>query len=440
MATMNQIYGLTNDVSAEAFGEKAITVKDTSTLVSLGDVVLSTAENRDIFYKKLADRIGRVVVDSMKIRRSTRGTVVEPLTFGAALQRIAIYRIARTEEYSGWAEKQGSPFEKEEDDTNFIVQIYKKFAGVEVDKIVFDRQLRTAFTSASAMAAFMELIFDDMRNGIINALNDYDILAECTAIAQSAAHGGQTFVNLRTLYNMAHATPIDSAEAVENSDFLKFAAKRIKRTYNQMIDVTPSIFYNVSGAERTNDESEMRMHMLSDFAESLAFYLQADTYHDEYVKLSGYEEVSFWQGRGETGEWDDITNVHIENETDEDGVTILPNAIPEIDVTGVVCHIFANGRTMQMVRDISTASMYNPKYKRNNYYHSAEVGYSVVPDKQGVVFYINDEADDYTAVATEPETWDSTYTNYYYMNGTTFTPVTGDTAPEFVANKFYSKS
>lgn len=438
MADMNQIYSFINDVTAECFGEQAISVKDTSSLVSLGDLVLSTADNRDIFYKKLADRIGRVVVYTMNIRRVTRGIVVTPLTFGAALQRIAIHKIARTEEYSAWKVKQGSPFEKEEDDTDFIVQIFKKFAGIEVDKIVLDRQLRTAFTSAAALSAFVSMIFDDMRNGIIQGLNGMDITAECTAIAQSYAHGGQTSVNLRTLYNMTHTTPINTVDCSESAEFLKFAAKRIKRTYNQMIDATPSVFYNVTGSERTNSESEMHMHMLSDFAESMAFYLQADTYHDEYVKLTGYEEVSFWQSRGLTGEWDDITAIHIENEEDEDGVS--PLNIPEVDFNGMVCHIFADGRVGQMVKDIETASMYNPKYKRTNYYHTAEAGYMVVPDIQGVIFYINDEADDYTALATEPLDWATDYEDYYYMEGTTFKPVTGDSAPTFEANKYFSKS
>ena len=256
--------------------------------------------------------------------------------------------------------------------------------------------------------------------------------------AVDSSVGGKTAVNLRTLYNMTHTTPINTADCGESAEFLKFAAKRIKRTYKQMIDATPSIFFNVTGSERTNTESEMHMHMLSDFAESMAFYLQADTYHDEYVKLSGYEEVSFWQGRDTTGEWDDITKIHIENEEDENGVS--PLNVPEVEFDGMVCHIFADGRVGQMVRNIETASMYNPKYKRTNYYHTAEAGYMVVPDIQGVIFYINDEADDYTLLTTEPLDWSTDYENYYYMDGTTFKPVAGDSAPTFAANTYYSKS
>ena len=42
MATVNQIYGMVNDCAKESMGAQAITVKDTATLVSLGNMVLSS--------------------------------------------------------------------------------------------------------------------------------------------------------------------------------------------------------------------------------------------------------------------------------------------------------------------------------------------------------------------------------------------------------------
>ena len=49
MATVAQIYQLVNDAAKEALGSKAIAVKDTTSLASLGDQVLSSDENRDIY-------------------------------------------------------------------------------------------------------------------------------------------------------------------------------------------------------------------------------------------------------------------------------------------------------------------------------------------------------------------------------------------------------
>ena len=39
MSTVNQIFNIVNDVAKQTFGEKAIAVVDTSTLVALGDTV-----------------------------------------------------------------------------------------------------------------------------------------------------------------------------------------------------------------------------------------------------------------------------------------------------------------------------------------------------------------------------------------------------------------
>jgi len=49
MASVNQIYGMVNDSAKEALGDRAITVKDTASLVSLGDVVLASDTDKEKF-------------------------------------------------------------------------------------------------------------------------------------------------------------------------------------------------------------------------------------------------------------------------------------------------------------------------------------------------------------------------------------------------------
>mgnify|MGYP007050003483 CR=1 FL=1 len=65
MSTVNQIYTLINEVAQQTFGESAITVKDTSTLVALGDKVLSSDKDTDKFAKSLVDRIGRTIFSKL---------------------------------------------------------------------------------------------------------------------------------------------------------------------------------------------------------------------------------------------------------------------------------------------------------------------------------------------------------------------------------------
>lgn len=372
-----QLYNLVNAVSDEAFGESAITVKDTESLVALGNQVFKSDEDLDLFYKALPVVIGRVISWLMDVKEHTRGIQVNELTFGAILERFTVYKIARAKENASWT-NQSNPFAMAKDDTDVHVQLFSRIGGWEVDKIIYDKQLRPAFKNAAAMAAFAEMVFKDMYNGMKIALNDTAALTECTAIAQVAnANKPVMFVNLLTKYNATH-TPISTvAAARENTDFCKYAAKQIKRTLSMMTDRVSSL-YNIAGAEREIGADELRIHMLGDFASDLAFYLNADTYHKEFVEIKGYEEISAWQGSGEDDTFENVSKIHISNGEN----------IPETEVSGIVCTIFHSERMGCMIRDIRTKSMYNGKSECSNYYHKADIGYFICPDMPHVVFYM----------------------------------------------------
>ena len=52
-----QIYLMVNDIASEMYGEKAIAVKDTPTLVSFGDTILSSNVDKEKFLKMLRYRL-----------------------------------------------------------------------------------------------------------------------------------------------------------------------------------------------------------------------------------------------------------------------------------------------------------------------------------------------------------------------------------------------
>ena len=60
--TTEQIYTLVNEVNSEAFGQNALSVVDTSSLISLGNTVLSSSTNTEAFLNTLAQRIGRTIL------------------------------------------------------------------------------------------------------------------------------------------------------------------------------------------------------------------------------------------------------------------------------------------------------------------------------------------------------------------------------------------
>ena len=90
MSNVNQIYSIVNEAKNQSLGAKAVTVVDTSTLIALGDAVLSSDTNTDAFLNALVDRIGKTVFSVRRYVRNDAGMVREPFEFGCIVQKIYV--------------------------------------------------------------------------------------------------------------------------------------------------------------------------------------------------------------------------------------------------------------------------------------------------------------------------------------------------------------
>lgn len=378
MATYEQIYDLVNAITEGSIGTRTITVKDTTSLVSLGNVVLASDKNREEFYNKLPDVIGRIVCRYQQLKRRDRDIEVDPIEWGIAVEEVWKDQVSRARKNGSWGE-QVNPFDVlKKDDTAINVSIYKSLTGWENDKVTYDHQLNTAFHNAVEMASFLSMIMQDMYDGMTQALNDTDRITECTAMAQSlygaASTGAQTAINLFTAWTAVNpSTTLTPDTCLYDSDFLRFATETILNTVENAGEL--SVLYNTAGAE-VELADDFRLHMLSEFANKLSIYLHADTYHEDLLKLPGFRKINSWQGLGRGATYAQKSKIDIINN--------------DLQVTqgGIVAHLFARGRMMTMIDRIRTKSIYNPASECTNWYHKADIGYLVRPYEVGIVFYI----------------------------------------------------
>lgn len=431
MATYNQIYQLTNKIAKMALGEGAITAVDTQSFVSLGKQILSTEENIDAFYKVLPDQIGRIVVRYQSIKRRTRDIQRTPLDFGIALLEIEVDEIARAKEnrawkdgiVNGWATTtnigtdpitglpvedniNGTSTEVGYDDTKISKSIYSVISGWEVNKLVYDRQLKTGFQNEAQMAQFYNLIFEDMYNGMVLALNDMEMVCEGTAIAQeiyaSVVNGQKTAVNLITAYNKAFGLTgqdvMTVAKSQYNDKFIKWANYKMETDVKKAGQV--SNFYTPVKTDNGNVERELngfKMHVLADWATMSEYYLLADTYHENFVKgLGGYSEVITWQNRtGDSTASPVIDDDSFESNSQIDitaDFTLSNNPENAVNVAqgGIIAHVFSTDRMLSMIDDIRTKSQYNAIGERTVYAHRADIGYAIRPKEIGITYYLSD--------------------------------------------------
>lgn len=381
MATYEQLYELINATTEGAIGGTAIQVQDTTSLVSLGKIVLSSDKNTDEFYGKLADMIGRIVSRYRKIRKVSRGIEVDPLEFGIALQEITVKTIARAKQNNSWGD-QVNPFAiLKKDDTDLEAFIFKALGGWEINKVTYDYQLETAFHNAVEMASFMSLIFADAANGMTLAANDNERLCEGTAMALSlwtaATEGTITAVNIWPLFKEANPETTLTVDSCRTDPaFLKFATDKILTIVDDAKET--SALYNPAHHETELDD-DFQLHMLSEFANKLSIYLKADTYHEDLLSLPGFRRINSWQGLGSDTSFDEKSKIAIKNDT------------MEVEQSGIIAHLFASPRMLTVIDKPRIKSIYNPGSECTTWFYKADIGYIVRPYEVGIVFYIAEE-------------------------------------------------
>lgn len=289
----NQIYGLVNSVTAQAFGSTALTAVDTSGLVSLGNAVLSSTQNTEAFLNTLCQRIGRTIYHYRAYRNKLRNLVLESnMEWGAILQKIDMEMPAAVNDDSYDLTDGGTV-------DPWIIskpQVSQKlFVGRNpyMFKITVSRTtLKEAFLSESAMGAFIGFIFGKIRNKIEASLEELARAALNTAIAET---GTTQQIKLVTMFNaeMSPSTPLTTATALSNVDFLAYAVGKINLYSDYLTDL--STLYNDGSIETFTPKEDQRLTVLSSFERHLETVVQYQAFHDGYVKLNNFETINFWQ-------------------------------------------------------------------------------------------------------------------------------------------------
>lgn len=380
MANVNQIYLMVNDSAKEALGAQAITAKDTGTLVSLGDVVLSSDTNKEQFYKALVNRIGRTVIAVREYKAKNRSVKRDEMEWGAVYQKISFKWNSAAENASWETETQANPFDVEIN-TEAVQKLFSKIGTYEYKTSIVDGQLFTSFTSASAMSAFISGIFTNMNNALEVADENLANLAIATNIAGVFEKGKASQKrNLLAEYNVLNPeAALTTATALMDLGFLKYATREIKTVIDNMS--TMSTLYNAESMPRHTPTDKQVVEVLSLFASASDTYLQADTYHNDLVKLPNYEKVVFWQGSGESFAFNDVSSIKISNtEISEEPV----------EKSGILAFVHDYDSAASIIYRRRSHSIYNPEAERFNIFEKADKGYAVDLSENAVVFYIAD--------------------------------------------------
>ena len=384
MATINQIYGVVNDSAKEALGDRAITVKDTATLVSLGNVVLSSDDDKESFYRALTDRIGRTVIAARAYSAVKRSVKRDEMDWGLVYQKISYRRREAVSNPSWVSNSQADPFDVNIQ-TEAVQKLFAVMSTYSYEDSIPDNQLFTAFTNPGAMGAFISGIYTNMRNYMEIAEADLANLAVDTLIAGVLIKGTNAQKrNVLAEYNTKFRQHETAATCLANPDFLKYTTREVLTAKDNM--TTMSEIFNAEGFDRFTPEDKCVVEVLGLFASASDTYLQADTYHNELVKLPNYEKVVYWQAPGTTFAFEDVSKIFIKNEH----LAVDGNATGQCEQSGIIAVVRDYDAAASVIMRRRSSSIYNPRAERYNIFEKADQGYAVDLSENAVVFYIAD--------------------------------------------------
>lgn len=375
--TVNQVYTMVNDAAKEALGQQAVTVKDTGTLVSLGEQIHAT-ESVETFYKTLVNRIGRTVVAVRAFEINERSVMRNEMEWGVIYQKISFKPREAVENPSWKTDSQANPYDIEPQ-TEVVQKLFSVMGTYSYEDSIPDYQLFTAFTTPAAMAAFISGIYTNMYNYLKIAEANLANLAVNTYMA--GAISGTKAAQKRNLlkeYNDKFTKSLTVEQALTDASFLKFASKTINDTIKQF--TSPSAIFNAEGIVRQTTKDKLVVEVLSQFATATTSYMESDTYHNELVKLPRYEEVNYWQASGTSFSFNDVSTIDIKNANINGG--------KEVKKTGIVAFVHDYDAVASIIYRRRSNSIYNPRAERYNVMEKADKGYAVDLSENGVVFYM----------------------------------------------------
>ena len=392
MSNYTQIYSIVNAAVSDVLGSTAVRTKDSTGFVDLGQTV-ANANKVDAWFGALAARIGKTVTFVRLYERNYRRVLTDYTDFGAFVQKIYV-DLEDAALNPVWATSDGS-----NPPTIGTYDPYDVTATVSVSNYLFGKkgtwaieikrptkQIKEAFLTEAAMAAFIDGIYVQIETSLNIQLEAVENIAVATSIAESIHNGKAT--NLLQVYNATSTgVSLTVSNCLKNLDFLAFANKKIK-TMREYIK-KPSRKYNVAGYATFTPEDKCVLECLTEFVNSSEFFLESGTFHDSMVKLEGYTEVPYWMSSGTNGDpaFGEASKISIQNADvykDAQGDPIT------VEQTGVIAFLRDEENVKAYFGDREAWEIVNPRERTVIHGEQADLGFAVDPHANAWVFYIAD--------------------------------------------------
>ena len=312
--TVNVTKSAIAQLTASGYGGQlpTLTALDDQFIVDLGKALefdaegdISTNTPADLFFKALMSQMGKIIVDTRSYVAQLPKLYVDPVNWGLFQEQITIElsdvmvdEMWNPDGFINWNAPDG--IGQAEGERIAAIEfgcykppvhakLYKKAHGIMTALTTAREQMFTAFKSVDQYNSFLAGLFNSVENTIQLKAEVYALMTVSMGIAKAKANGNE--INLLDEYNTLTNHSLLKEQALNDSDFMKYALMRIAETKDNIKRFTT--LYN--NHEHLTFASEPQTILLNKFSNSAKFNVRANTYHEELLGIGDYDKVSAWQ-------------------------------------------------------------------------------------------------------------------------------------------------
>lgn len=290
---LTQVSELLNDsIIPNMLGEDETIATDLSNVVEVGTAIDNlTGDEVQNFAKNILVGVARNVFDTRAFRGETYGLMNDSREYGGVIQRIKSKLLDTTDSHIWTLENGVDYWDGKYYGVDPDVKVYSKDTAFKIPNSIPSEMFKQYFTSADGVMSFISMIERTVDNTITFNLN---ALARTTLQQLGATIAGTRAIKLLTIWNTNNPNATLTAdEALHNAPFLRWVAQQIIRLRNLTKDYNKK--YNDGTIETFTPEDDLRVTLLDEFASSIMFNMESDTFHNDLVSVGEYNTINFWQ-------------------------------------------------------------------------------------------------------------------------------------------------
>jgi hypothetical protein len=272
------------------------------------------------------------------------------------------------------------------DPPSVTAKYYNAKTTFEIKMSIAQKQVKSAFNSVDDMNRFFAMIENRITTKMEVAKEALARRTIVNLIAEKIKSNNNVTNLLAEYKKVTSDTTITAKTAKDNKEFLRFASKKMGMDKKFITEL--SMLYNDEGYPTFTPPDRRNLILLTDFNQSLANNLYSDTYNEDYVKLDGFTEISYWQAGGTANSYEDRSSIEVlpasfaGNEGDE-----KENVVKK---SGIVAVLFDKNACMCCNEEPYIDSIYNPEGRFYNYWYRFDCSYFNDVAENCIVYTIED--------------------------------------------------